>query len=64
MKKIISKATDVLALLMGLVIFTLMPYEFLGLFGVIWFYFWGLVLLVFFKSKLGKKVIDWSISHD
>lgn len=64
MKKIISKATDLLALLMGLVIFTLMPYEILGLFGVIWFYFWGIILLLFFKSKIGKKVIDWSVSHD
>lgn len=64
MKKIVSKLTDVLALLMGLVIFTLMPYEILGLFGVIWIYFWGIVLLLFFKSKIGKKIIDWSISHD
>lgn len=64
MKKMISKVTDVLALLMGLVIFTLMPYEVLGLFGVIWFYFWGIILLLFFKSKIGKKIIDWSISHD
>ena len=64
MKKIISKATDLLALLMGLVIFTLMPYEVFGLFGIIWFYFWGIILLLFFKSKIGKKVIDWSISHD
>lgn len=64
MKKIISKVTDAMCLFMGLVIFTLMPYEVFGLFGVIWFYFWGLVLLIFFKSKLGKKVIDWSISHD
>lgn len=64
MKKIISKATDLLALLMGLLIFTLMPYEVLGLFGIIWFYFWGIILLLFFKSKIGKKVIDWSISHD
>ena len=64
MKKIISKATDLLALLMGLLIFTLMPYEVLGLFGIIWFFFWGIILLLFFKSKIGKKVIDWSISHD
>ena len=64
MKKIISKATDLLALLMGLLIFTLMPYEVLGLFGVIWFYFWGAIIYLFLQTKLGKRLIDWSISHD
>lgn len=64
MKQIIRKATDVMCLFMGLAIFTLMPYEVFGFFGVIWFYFWAIVGLLFFKSKLGKKVIDWSISHD
>ena len=64
MKKIISKVTDVLALLMGLAIFTLMPYEVFGIAGVVWFYFWAIVSLLFLKSKPGKKLIDWSISHD
>ena len=62
--KLINRLSDILGIGLGIVIFTLMPYEVLGLFGVIWFYFWGLVLVIFFKSKLGRKVIDWSISHD
>ena len=63
MRKMISRVTDVLALLMGLAIFTLMPYEIFGIAGVIWFYFWGIVCLLFFKSRLGKKLIDWSVKN-
>ena len=64
MRKIISRVTDILGILMGLVIFTLMPYEVFGLFGVIWFYFWGAIIYLFLQTKLGKRLIDWSISHD
>ena len=62
--KLISRVTDILGIGLGIVIFTLMPYEVFGIAGVVWFYFWAIVGLLFFKSKLGKKVIDWSISHD
>ena len=62
--KLISRLTDILGIGLGIVIFTLMPYEVFGIAGVVWFYFWAIVGLLFFKSKLGKKVIDWSISHD
>ena len=63
MRKMISRVTDILGILMGLVIFTLMPYEIFGLAGVIWFYFWGIACLLFLKSRLGKKLIDWSIKN-
>ena len=62
--KLISKLTDILGIGLGIVIFTLMPYEVFGIAGVIWFYFWAIVGLSFFKSKPGKRLIDWSISHD
>ena len=63
MRKIISRVTDILGILMGLVIFTLMPYEIFGLAGVIWFYFWGIACLLFFKARLGKKLRDWSVNN-
>ena len=62
--KLISRVTDILGLGLGIVIFTLMPYEVFGIAGVVWFYFWAIIGLLFFKSKLGKRLIDWSISHD
>ena len=62
--KLISKLTDILGIGLGIIIFTLMPYEIFGIAGVIWFYFWAIVGLSFFKSKPGKRLIDWSISHD
>lgn len=62
--KLISRLTDILGIGLGIVIFTLMPYEVFGIAGVVWFYFWGTVGLVFFRSKPGKRLIDWSISHD
>ena len=62
--KLISRLTDILGIGLGIVIFTLMPYEIFGIAGVVWFYFWAIVGLLFFKSKLGKRLIDWSISHD
>lgn len=64
MKKVISKVTDIICLLLGLAIFTLMPYEVFGIAGVVWFYFWTIAGLLFFRSKPGKRLIDWSISHD
>ena len=63
MRKMSSKVTDILGILMGLVRCTLMPYEIFGLAGVIWFYFWGIACLLFFKSRLGKKLIDWSVKN-
>ena len=63
MRKMISKVMDILGIGLGIVIFTLMPYEIFGLAGVIWFYFWGIVCLLFFKSRLGKKLIDWSVRN-
>lgn len=62
--KLISRVTDILGLGLGIVIFTLMPYEVFGIAGVVWFYFWAIAGLLFFRSKPGKKLIDWSISHD
>ena len=62
--KLISRLTDVLGIGLGIVIFTLMPYEIFGIAGVVWFYFWVIIGLLFFKSKPGKRLIDWSISHD
>ena len=62
--KLISRLTDILGIGLVIVIFTLMPYEVFGIAGVIWFYFWAIVGLSFFKSKPGKRLIDWSISHD
>lgn len=62
--KLISRLTDILGIGLGIVIFTLMPYEIFGIAGVVWFYFWAIVGLLFFRSKSGKKLIDWSISHD
>lgn len=62
--KLISRLTDILGIGLGIVIFTLMPYEVFGIAGVVWFYFWAIVGLLFLKSKIGKRLIDWSISHD
>ncbi|MDD7255634.1 hypothetical protein [Bullifex porci] len=62
--KLISRLTDILGIGLGIVIFTLMPYEIFGIAGVVWFYFWTIVGLLFLKSKPGKRLIDWSISHD
>ena len=62
--KLISRLTDILGIGLGIIIFTLMPYEIFGIAGVVWFYFWAIVGLSFFKSKPGKKLIVWSISHD
>lgn len=62
--KLISRLTDFLGIGLGIVIFTLMPYEVFGIAGVVWFYFWAIAGLLFFRSKPGKKLIDWSISHD
>ena len=62
--RLISRLTDILGIGLGIIIFTLMPYEIFGIAGVIWFYFWAIVGLSFFKSKPGKRLIDWSISHD
>ena len=62
--KLISRLTDILGMGLGIVIFTLMPYEVFGIAGVVWFYFWAIVGLLFFRSKPGKRLIDWSISHD
>ena len=62
--KLISRLTDILGICLGIVIFTLMPYEVFGIAGVIWFYFWAIIGLSFFRSKPGKRLIDWSISHD
>ena len=62
--KLISRLTDILGIGLVIVIFTLMPYEVFGIAGVVWFYFWAIIGLLFFKSKPGKRLIDWSISHD
>lgn len=62
--KLISRLTDFLGIGLGIIIFTLMPYEVFGIAGVVYFYFWAIVGLLFFKSKPGKRFIDWSISHD
>ena len=62
--KLISRLTDILGIGLGIVIFTLMPYEVFGIAGVVLFYFLVIVGLLFFRSKPGKRLIDWSISHD
>ncbi len=64
MKKKMIKLIDVILQIMLLWVLTYIPYEIFGIAGVVFTYVSLGACYLFLKSKLGKRLIDWSLSHE